>query len=120
MDKSKLKSEVLAHFVIFYLVKDIFKGKKKIKDLFSKGSMDITFLALVIAILTIGIIMMFSASYVNAMYDADAKFDAFFYVKKQVLYAVFGIALMLFVSRIKTDVFRDASTVIFILSLFFL
>lgn len=120
MDKSKLKSEVLAHFGIFYLVKDIFKGKKKIKDLFSKGSMDITFLALVIAILTIGIIMMFSASYVNAMYDADAKFDAFFYVKKQVLYAVFGIALMLFVSRIKTDVFRDASTVIFILSLFLL
>ena len=90
MDNSKLKSEILAHFGIFYLVKDIFRGKKKPRDLFAKGSMDITFLALVIALLTIGIIMMFSASYVNAWYDADAKNDPFFYVKKQILYAVFG------------------------------
>ncbi len=120
MDKTKFKSEFWAHFGILYLIKDIFTGKKKIKDLFAKGSLDITFLALVIAILTIGIIMMFSASYVNAMYDADAKYDAFFYVKKQALYAVFGIVLMLIVSRIRTDVFRDASTAIFVLALFLL
>ncbi len=117
MDNSKLKSEVLAHFGIFYLIKDIFRGKKKPRDLFAKGSMDITFLALVIALLTIGIIMMFSASYVNAWYDADAKNDPFFYVKKQVLYAVFGLALMLAVSHIKTDVFRDSSSLVLLISL---
>lgn len=120
MDSSRIKSELWAHFGIFYLVKDIFAGKKKPKDLFSKGSMDITFLALVIALLTIGIIMMFSASYVNAWYDADAKNDPFFYVKKQVLYAVFGLALMLIVSHIRTDIFRDASTFVLIVSLFLL
>ena len=120
MDKAKLKSEVLAHFGIFYYIKDIFSGKKKIKDLFAKGPMDITFLALVIALLTIGIIMMFSASYVNAWYDADAKNDPYFYVKKQVLYAVFGIGLMLLVSRINTDIFRESSSLIFLFSLLLL
>ena len=120
MDSSRIKSELWAHFGIFYLVKDIFTGKKKLKDLFSKGSMDITFLALVIALLTIGIIMMFSASYVNAWYDADAKNDPFFYVKKQVLYAVFGLTLMLIVSRVRTEVFRDASTFVLVVSLLLL
>ncbi|MBQ8762875.1 MAG: FtsW/RodA/SpoVE family cell cycle protein [Clostridia bacterium] len=120
MDNSKLKSEALAHFGVFYLIRDIFSGKKKIRDLFSKGSMDITFFALVIALLTVGIIMMFSASYVNAMYDADAEFDAYFYVKKQALFAIFGLALMIAVSHIKTDVFRDSSSVILIIALFLL
>lgn len=120
MDKAKIKKEIFAHFGIFYILKDLFSGKKKIKDLFSKGPMDITFFALVIALLTIGIIMMFSASYVNAWYDADAEFDPYFYVKKQLLYAVFGLALMLFVSRINTDVFRGASSLIFIIALFLL
>ncbi len=117
MDKVNLKNEILAHFGIFYILRDIFSGKKKIKDLFSKGPMDITFLALVITILTIGIIMMFSASYVNAWYDADAKFDPYFYVKNQLLYAALGLTLMLVVSRINTDVFRGASTFIFLVSL---
>ncbi len=120
MDKAKLKSEILAHFGIFYLIKDIFSGKKKIRDLFSRGPMDITFLALVIALLTIGIIMMFSASYVNAWYDKDAEFDPYFYVKKQVLYAIFGLAVMVAVSHIKTDVFRDSSTFIMIVALILL
>lgn len=115
-----MKQEILAHFGIFYLIRDIFSGKKKLRDLFSNGPMDITFLALVIALLTVGIVMMFSASYVNAWYDADAKNDPYFYVKKQVLYAVFGIAVMLVVSRVKTDVFRDSSSVIMILALILL
>ncbi len=117
MDKVNLKNEILAHFGIFYILKDVFSGKKKLKDLFSKGPMDITFLALVITILTIGIIMMFSASYVNAWYDADAKFDPYYYVKNQLLYAALGLALMLIVSRINTDVFRGASTFVFLVSL---
>lgn len=120
MDKAKLKSEALAHFGIFYLVKDIFSGKRKMKSLFSKGTMDITFLALVIALLTIGIIMMFSASYVNALYDAGKKNDPLYYMKRQVLYAVFGLAVMLVVSRINTDVFRDSSSLIMVIALLLL
>jgi hypothetical protein len=53
-----LKQEILAHFGIFNLIGDVFRGKKKFRDLFSTSPMDITFLTLVIAVLTIGIIMM--------------------------------------------------------------
>ncbi len=116
----KLKIEFFAHFGIVNIVKDVFTGKRKIKDLFAKGSMDITFFALVIALVTIGIIMMFSASYVNAMYDADAGYDAYHYFKRQLIYAVVGIVLMLMVSRVKTEIFRESSTVIMIIAVILL
>ncbi|MBQ2847390.1 MAG: cell division protein FtsW [Clostridia bacterium] len=79
-----------------------------------------TFLALVIALLAIGIVMMFSASYVNAWYDADAENDPYFYVKKQALFAVAGVAIMIAVSYIKPDVFRDASGFIMVVSILLL
>ncbi len=113
-----MKKEILAHFGIFYLIADIFKGKKKIRDLFSTSPMDITFLALVIAVLTIGIIMMFSASYVNAWYDSSPSVDndPYYYVKNQAFFAVIGIALMIGVSFIKPDVFRQASGLITVIA----
>lgn len=113
-----MKKEILAHFGIFYLIADIFKGKKKTRDLFSTSPMDITFLALVIAVLTIGIIMMFSASYVNAWYDSSPSVDndPYYYVKNQAFFAVIGIALMIGVSFIKPDVFRQASGLITVIA----
>ena len=113
-----MKKEILAHFGIFYLIADIFKGKKKIRDLFSTSPMDITFLALGIAVLTIGIIMMFSASYVNAWYDSSPSVDndPYYYVKNQAFFAVIGIALMIGVSFIKPDVFRQASGLITVIA----
>lgn len=117
-----MKQEILAHFGIFYLIGDIFKGKKKIKDLFSTNPMDITFLALVIAVLTIGIIMMFSASYVNAWYDSSPTVDndPYYYVKNQAVFAVIGIVMMIGVSFIKPDVFRQATGVITVIALLLL
>lgn len=115
MDK---KAEFKAHFGIFRLIGDVFKGRKSIKELFNAGPMDITFLALVIAILTIGIIMMFSASYVNAWYDSSPAVDndPYYYIKNQAMFAVLGIALMIGVSFIKPDVFRQASTLITVIA----
>lgn len=117
-----MKQEILAHFGIFYLIGDIFKGKKKIKDLFSTNPMDITFLALVIAVLTIGIIMMFSASYVNAWYDSSPTVDndPYYYVKNQAVFAVIGIVMMIGVSFIKPDVFRQATGIITVIALLLL
>ncbi len=114
--KQIAKREAVAHFGIFGIIGDLFKGKKKLRDLFSTNPMDITFLALVIAVLTIGIIMMFSASYVNAWYDAKIENDPYYYVKNQALFAVIGIVLMIGVSFVKPDVFRQASTLIMIIS----
>ncbi|MBO5230307.1 MAG: cell division protein FtsW [Clostridia bacterium] len=115
-----MKQEILAHFGVYYLIKDLFTRKKKLRDLFAAGPLDITFLALVIALLTIGIIMMFSASYVNAWYDADAKNDPYYYVKKQVFYAILGVVLMIAVSYVKPDVFRDVSGVVMIIAILLL
>ena len=91
-----MKNEILAHFGIFYLLRDLFTGKKKLRDCFSAGPIDITFLALVITLLSIGIVMMFSASYVNAMYDKSASYDPYYYLKNQIMFAFIGIALMVF------------------------
>lgn len=61
------------------------------------GKIDLTFLILVLVILTIGLIMLFSASYVDALYREG---DAFFYIKKQLIFAVVGIIAMLFIGYV--------------------
>ncbi|MBQ8014576.1 MAG: FtsW/RodA/SpoVE family cell cycle protein [Clostridia bacterium] len=113
-----MKQEILAYFGVLNLIKDLFTGKKKLKDCVAKGPMDITFLALVIALLTVGIVMMFSASYVNAWYDSSPTVnnDPYYYVKNQILFAVIGVALMIGVSFVKTDVFRDVSGLITVIA----
>ncbi|MBE6788948.1 MAG: cell division protein FtsW [Ruminococcaceae bacterium] len=59
--------------------------------------MDLTFLILVFVILTIGLIMLFSASYVDALYREG---DSFFYIKKQFIFALVGIAAMFFIAYV--------------------
>ncbi len=63
----------------------------------TQGKIDLTFLILVLVILTIGLIMLFSASYVDALYREG---DAFFYIKKQLIFAVVGIIAMLFIGYV--------------------
>ncbi|MBQ3007215.1 MAG: FtsW/RodA/SpoVE family cell cycle protein [Clostridia bacterium] len=117
-----MKKEILAHFGFFYLLRDLFTGRKKLRDCFSAAPFDITFLTLVIALLAVGIVMMFSASYVNAWYDSSVTVDndPYYYVKNQIKFAVLGLALMLIVSFVRADVFRDASTFIMIIALLLL
>ncbi len=117
-----MKKEILGYFGIFYTIRDLFKRKKKLRDCFSTGPLDITFLTLVIALLAIGIVMMFSASYINAWYDSSVtvKNDPYYYVKNQLLFAAIGIALMIAVSFINPSIFRDASGTIMVISLLLL
>ena len=58
----------------------------------SVGSIDITFLVLVILLATFGLIMLFSASYASALYRND---DSFYYVRKQLIWAGVGIVGMI-------------------------
>ncbi len=117
-----MKKEILAHFGIFYTIRDLFTGRKKLRDCFSTGPVDITFLTLVIALLAIGIVMMFSASYINAWYDSSPAVDndPYYYVKNQILFAVIGVALMVAVSFVNPSIFRDASGLIMLISLLLL
>lgn len=104
----------------FYTARDIAKRRKRLRDCFSSAPFDITFLALVIALLTVGLVMMFSASYVYAWYDKSASYDPYYYIKKQLLFAVIGVIVMIAVSFISPDIFRDVSGLAMILALLLL
>ncbi len=108
------------HFAIFKTLKEIFQGKRKLKDCFNTAPMDITFFALVIAVLSVGLVMMFSASYIYAWYDKSANYDPLYYIKRQLVFAVIGIVLMVIVSYIKPEILRDASGLIMAISIILL
>lgn len=65
------------------------------------GSMDYTFLMLVLVLLGVGLIMMFSASYPTALAEIG---DSFYYIKRQLAFAAIGVVAMLVASRIPFQV----------------
>lgn len=68
--------------------------KKKAKT----AGMDIPFLILTLLLLCVGLIMLFSASYVDAIYNTKGH-DGAFYFKNQGMYALLGIVVMVLASR---------------------
>ncbi len=66
--------------------------KKKKYGLLAVGGFDMPFLILLLLILSIGLICMFSASFVYAYYNDG---NSYFYIKKQMLYALGGVVAML-------------------------
>ncbi|MBQ3519357.1 MAG: FtsW/RodA/SpoVE family cell cycle protein [Clostridia bacterium] len=63
------------------------------------GAPDVMFFALVLILVTVGLIAMYSASYPYAY--ANRGGDSFFYVKRQVIYCIAGVFVMLAVSKLK-------------------
>ncbi len=75
------------------------KGKGFNKgNFFVTGSIDIPFLAITIALLTIGLIMLFSASYPYAYYNRNH--DSYYFFTRQFIFAVAGLAAMFIMSKI--------------------
>lgn len=70
----------------------------KFKIFSLKSGIDLPFLFLVLTIVVIGLVMLFSASYPSAYYLH--KGDSFYFIRKQLLFAVVGIIAMLAISRI--------------------
>jgi len=71
--------------------------------LFAYGGFDFPFMLIVTVLLCVGLVMMFSASYVNAL---KLEGDAYHYIKRQGIFAVLGIAVMLGVSKVNLNVLR--------------
>ncbi|MBE6810620.1 MAG: putative lipid II flippase FtsW [Ruminococcaceae bacterium] len=78
--------------------------------LFQKGKLDITFLSLILILLTIGLVMLFSASYAYSLeyYGSSYKF-----IINQSIYAVIGIIFMFIASRINYHIWQKLSLPIF-------
>lgn len=95
------------------------KGKFRLLglDVFIGGGFDIVYMVIVLMLLTIGLVMMFSASYISAKYDYATGYDATYYIKRQLGFAIFGVALMFLISRINPEILKKATPVIAAISL---
>ncbi len=80
------------------------KTAKKRSDFWAVGKLDVPFLLLVITILTIGLVMLFSASYTYAYYNEGG--DSAYFFKRQLAFAVAGVVAMFFVSKVRYDYFK--------------
>ena len=82
-----------------------------------RGHLSWTFVGTLAVILAYGLIMMFSASYARAYQE---KGTSTYYFARQAVFAVLGIAGMLFVSRLNYQMWRFASFIVLGVSVFFL
>lgn len=85
--------------------------KKKIKWFVKKGEaggIDLVFLILVLCLLTFGLIMLASASYVSAL---NRYGDSYHYIKRQLIFALMGVAVMLIIPRFDYHVLRRFSLI---------
>ncbi len=85
--------------------------KKKKNSFWQSGKLDITFLSFVLILLTIGLVMLFSASYA---YSYENYGNSYKFIVRQALFAVIGVGLMFFTSKINYHVWRRVSWLIFI------
>ncbi|MCC8023022.1 MAG: FtsW/RodA/SpoVE family cell cycle protein, partial [Clostridiales bacterium] len=77
--------------------------KPRTYKLFVSGSFDIPFLAITIGLLTIGLIMLFSASY---PYSYQYEDNSYHYIMRQGLWAAIGLIAMFVVSKIDYHILR--------------
>ena len=93
------------------------RGKSGVFKLFQTGRMDLTFFALIIIIQVIGLVMLFSASYAYAY----ARYgNSYFFISKQAILAIAGVALMLIISKIDYHIFRKFAWPLYIISIIML
>ena len=95
------------------------KTKKNsiINTFLAQGSMDIPFLAILMTIVTIGLVMLFSASYTYSYYNRGDSTQIFV---RQLIFAVIGIVLMFVISRIKYEYFKLVAIIGVAVSIFLL
>lgn len=85
------KGEAVMNNSISDTIQSLSDNSRKIVRL--RGGMDIPFLVIVITLLCLGTVMIFSASYA---YAAEYFNDAYYFLKKQLLFVAVGLVVMLF------------------------
>jgi cell division protein FtsW len=86
-------------------MKSIIADRKKITNPKKKEipRLDVPFLMIAMTLLTLGTIIVFSASY---PYAASHYGDGHYYIKRQAVFLFIGLASMAFVSRVNTRIFK--------------
>ena len=70
--------------------------RKKFRVFSVRSGLDLPFFFLILVLLTIGLVMMFSASYPYAYYNMNG--DSYYFIRNQAFFAVIGVAIMIAVS----------------------
>ena len=82
------------------------KKKSKSMRLFESAPIDLVFFAMVIVILAIGLVMLMSASHYSSMYKYG---DSYYEIKRQLVFAGIGLAVMFIASRVNYRILRFAA-----------
>lgn len=88
--------------------------RRKRNNFIQIGRLDVTFLSFVLILLTIGLVMLFSASYA---YSLEYYGNSYKFISRQALFAVIGIASMFAISHIDYHVWRKLSWPIYLVTL---
>ncbi len=81
------------------------------------GRMDVPFLLLTLLLTVIGLVMLFSASFPSAYYESGSPT---FYLKRQGIFAILGLAAMFVVAKVNYQRWRGAARMLLIFSVFLL
>ena len=87
----------------------------------AKGPIDLPFCLLVLLLTAIGLVILLSASFPSAYYEAKpSKHNPLYYFERQAVFAVLGTTVMFIVSRFNYQRLRGAGKILLYISLFLL
>lgn len=92
-------------------------SKSKKFTFLQEGKLDITFLSLILILLTVGLVMLFSASYA---YSYENYGNSYKFIIRQALFAAAGIVAMFFTSKINYHTWQRVSWMVYFVSIMFL
>ena len=82
--------------------------------IFREGKLDMGFLSLVLVLLSIGLVMLFSASYAYSY----ARFNnSYHFIIRQAIFAVVGVVIMFALSRVDVKVYRKMAIPLYVISI---
>ncbi len=93
--------------------------KNRFNDLFVKNSMDMPFFLIMLGLMTIGLVMLLSSSYIYAFYNSGSG-DSLYYFKRQLVFAVVGVVGMIFYSKLNYKYIKNLANIGLIISLLLL
>ena len=85
-------------YFLFKPPKDSVIPPRKLKFFARPAGFDMVFFVLLMLILVIGLVSLFSASYAYSYYQNRG--DSYYYITKQITFALLGVAVMLVVSLV--------------------
>ncbi|MCL2461307.1 MAG: putative lipid II flippase FtsW [Defluviitaleaceae bacterium] len=87
-----------------------------IRTIIRVGSMDYTIYLVAVILAAIGVVMVFSASYLSAGASKALSYDSFYYLKKQAIFAVMGVCAMHLMANVGYRYLQKLALIIYIIA----